>query len=50
MPNFVLVEKEDENFNHRNTLPYFEDLNLSLTSILGQKGVFSKGLLQSETL
>jgi hypothetical protein len=36
MPNFVLVEKkakilttgiqkEGENFNHRNTLPYFED-------------------------
>ena len=37
--------KEGENFNHRNTLRYFEDYNLSLTQILGKRGRFEIGSL-----
>ena len=37
--------KEGKNFNHRNTLRYFEDYNLSLTQILGKRGRFEIGSL-----
>jgi len=37
--------KEGENFDHRNTLEYFEDYNLSLTQRLGKKVPFSDRLL-----
>jgi hypothetical protein len=33
---------EGENSNHRNTLKYFEDYNLSLTPRLGKRGRFSR--------
>jgi len=37
--------KEGENYNHRNTLKYFEDYNLSLTQRLGKITVFGRALL-----
>jgi hypothetical protein len=36
--------KEGENHNHRNTLKYFEDYNLSLTWRLGKITVFGRAL------
>ena len=33
--------KEGEDFDHRHTLEYFEDKNLSLTQKLGERGYFS---------
>jgi len=36
--------KEGENYNHRNTLKYFEDYNLSLTQRLGKITVFGRAL------
>ena len=36
-----------ENFNHYNTLTYFEDQNLRLTQKLGQKGRFAKVSLEN---
>ena len=37
--------KEDENYNHRNTLRHFEDYNLSLTQRLGKITVFGRALV-----
>ncbi len=34
--------KEDENYNHRNTLKYFEDYNLSLTQRLGKIAILGQ--------
>jgi len=34
--------KEGENFNRRNTLKYFEDLNLSLTPKSGKRGRYAE--------
>jgi len=36
--------KEGENFDHRNTLKYFEDQNLSLTQKLEKLAVFVQAL------
>jgi hypothetical protein len=37
--------KDGENYNHRNTLKYFEDYNLSLTQRLGKTTVFGQALV-----
>jgi len=42
--------KEGENYNHRNTLKYFEDYNLSLTKRLGEITVFGRALLNAAQL
>jgi hypothetical protein len=42
--------KEDENYNHRNTLRYFEDYNLSLTQRLGKIAVFCGALISMARL
>jgi hypothetical protein len=34
--------KEGENYNHRNTLKYFEDYNLSLTQRLGKIAILGQ--------
>jgi hypothetical protein len=34
--------KEGENYNHRNTLEYFEDYNLSLTQRLGKIAILGQ--------
>ena len=34
--------KEGENYNHRNTLKYFEDYNLSLTQRLGEIAILGQ--------
>jgi hypothetical protein len=42
MPNFVLVEKEGENFNYRNTIPVFRGLKFEPDLDYWAKGGFSK--------
>jgi hypothetical protein len=34
--------KEGENYNHRNTVEYFEDYNLSLTQRLGKIAILGQ--------
>jgi hypothetical protein len=50
MPNFVLVEKEGENFNHRNTPPVFRGLKFEPDAKIGQKWMFFKGLIKSRKI
>jgi hypothetical protein len=44
---FCFSGKEDENFNHRNTPPVFRGLKFEPDAEIGQKGIFFKGLIES---